>query len=461
MKNDGKRRDSTTDFFLKVINREKSKSEHKSSTFKSNEDRQKGETIINGVITIMNFINTTLDKMLQSALSVKILSLLLAGVLVFTVSGGVDNLFSSPTSGDVVDSVAIETVGLDDDFVVAGLPKTASIGLVGSSLDIYTAKLSNDYGLYVDLSGLGEGEHTVALNASGLPSNLDVFIVPQTVTVTISQKVTKTFDLGYKFINEDTLDKKYSVSVDSIEHESVEVRGSQDNIDKIYQVCALIDLEGVEDSFTQECKVEAFDRSGEKLDVQIIPSSVKAYCSVSTYSKTVPLVPEYSGNTVEGYAVDMVQFKKDEVKIYGSETQLKNINEIKVKIDITDLAADRNFKDLKLIKPTGVNKMSFNEIDASVKVVPAISRVFENIDIEVVNGDADNVRFNDTSQVAIQVSGKAEKINALTEENIHASIDVEGLEKGKHEVQVDVELDDKMMQFAFASANKITITIKK
>ena len=224
MKNDGKRRDSTTDFFLKVINREKSKSEHKSSTFKSNEDRQKGETIINGVITIMNFINTTLDKMLQSALSVKILSLLLAGVLVFTVSGGVDNLFSSPTSGDVVDSVAIETVGLDDDFVVAGLPKTASIGLVGSSLDIYTAKLSNDYGLYVDLSGLGEGEHTVALNASGLPSNLDVFIVPQTVTVTISQKVTKTFDLGYKFINEDTLDKKYSVSVDSIEHESVEVR---------------------------------------------------------------------------------------------------------------------------------------------------------------------------------------------------------------------------------------------
>ena len=450
MKNDGKRRDSTTDFFLKVINREKSKSEHKSSTFKSNEDRQKGETIINGVITIMNFINTTLDKMLQSALSVKILSLLLAGVLVFTVSGGVDNLFSSPTSGDVVDSVAIETVGLDDDFVVAGLPKTASIGLVGSSLDIYTAKLSNDYGLYVDLSGLGEGEHT-----------LDVFIVPQTVTVTISQKVTKTFDLGYKFINEDTLDKKYSVSVDSIEHESVEVRGSQDNIDKIYQVCALIDLEGVEDSFTQECKVEAFDRSGEKLDVQIIPSSVKAYCSVSTYSKTVPLVPEYSGNTVEGYAVDTVQFKKDEVKIYGSETQLKNINEIKVKIDITDLAADRNFKDLKLIKPTGVNKMSFNEIDASVKVVPAISRVFENIDIEVVNGDADNVRFNDTSQVAIQVSGKAEKINALTEENIHASIDVEGLEKGKHEVQVDVELDDKMMQFAFASANKITITIKK
>lgn len=459
-KND-KRRDSTTDFFLKVISKEKSKNENKSIHHKNNEERQKGERIINGVITIMNFINTTLDKMLQSTVSVKILSLLLAGVLVFTVSGGVDNIFSSPTSGDYIDSVPIEVEGLDDDFVVAGLPKTASIGLVGSSLDIYTAKLSNNYSLYVDLSGLGEGEQTVTLNARDFPSNLEVFIVPQTVTVTISQKVTKTFNLGYKFINEDKLDEKYSVSVDSIEHESVEVRGSQDNIDKIYEVAALIDLDGVEDSFTQECKIKAFDRSGEVLDVQIIPSTVKAYCSVSNYSKTVSLVPEYSGNTAAGYAVDTVEFKKKEVKIYGSETQLKNIDSIKVKIDISDLQADRSFKDLKLIKPTGVNKMSFDTVDGSVKIVPAISRVFEDIDIEVKNGEASNVRFNDTSKVAIQVSGKAEKINALTEENIHASIDIEGLEKGKHEVQVDVELDDKMMQFAFASANKINITIRK
>lgn len=461
MNKNNKRRDSTTDFFLKVISKEKSKNENKSIHHKNSEERQKGERIINGVITIMNFINTTLDKMLQSTVSVKILSLLLAGVLVFTVSGGVDNIFSSPTSGDYIDSVPIEVEGLDDDFVVAGLPKTASIGLVGSSLDIYTAKLSNNYSLYVDLSGLGEGEQTVTLNARDFPSNLEVFIVPQTVTVTISQKVTKTFDLGYKFINEDKLDAKYSVSVDSIEHESVEVRGSQDNIDKIYEVVALIDLDGVEDSFTQECKIKAFDRSGEELDVQIIPSTVKAYCSVSNYSKTVSLVPEYSGNTAEGYAVDTVEFKKTEVKIYGSETQLKNIDSIKVKIDISDLQADRSFKNLKLIKPTGVNKMSFDTVDGSVKIVPAISRVFEDIDIEVKNGEASNVRFNDTSKVAIQVSGKAEKINALTEENIHASIDIEGLEKGKHEVQVEVELDDKMMQFAFASANKISITIRK
>lgn len=460
-KKDDERRDSTTDFFLKFINREKTNAENERSSHKAKDDHQKGEKIINGVITVMNLINSTLDKMLQSTLSVRILSLLLASIMVFTVNGSLDNLFSSPTSGDYIKDVPIEVEGLNDEFVVAGIPETASIGLVGSSLDIYVAKLSDNYGIYADLSGLGEGEQTVTLKARNFPAGLEVLIVPPTVTVTISQKVTKTFDLDYEFSNEDKLDKEYSVSVDSLEHENVEVSGSQDTIDKIYKVAAIIDLEGIEDSFTQNCEIRAFDRSGEELDVEITPATVKVSCSVSSYSKTVPLVPEYSGNTIDGYAVDSVKFEKNEVKIYGDEKQLKDINDIKVKIDISDLAADRNYKDLKLIKPTGVNKMSFSTVDGTVTIVESISRVFENIEIEIKNGDESNVRFNGDSTVAIQVSGKAEKINALTEKNIHAYIDVAGLEKGRHQVQVDIELDDATMQYAFASANTITITIKK
>lgn len=454
-------RDSTTDFFLKFINKEKAKEEKESFVHKTIEDHQKGEKIINGALTVLNLINSTLDKMLQSSLSLKILSLILSVILVITVNGGISNLFSSPTSGDYIEDIPIQIEGLDDDYVVSGLPETASVALLGSSLDIYAAKMTSNYSIYADMSGLGEGEQTVTLKARDFSSNLEVLIAPQTVTVTISRKVTKTFELGYQFVNEDKLDKKYSVSVDSIEHDSVEVRGSQDNIDKIYEVCAMIDLDGIEDSFTQESKVKAFDRAGHEIDVQIIPSTVKTHCSVSTYSKTVPLIPEYSGNIVEGYVVEDIEFKKNEVKIFGDETDLKNVNYIKVKVDISDLSANRNYKDLKLIKPTGVNKMSFDTIDASVSIVPGISRVFENISIDVINGEKTNVRFNDTSQVAIQVSGVPDEINVMTEDDIHAYIDIAGLKKGRHVVQVDVELDNKMMQYSFASANKINITIKK
>ena len=72
------------------------------------------------------------------------------------------------------------------------------------------------------------------LKSEGFPTNLQVMIVPQTVNVKITQKYTETFELGYDFINEDKIDSKYSVSVESMEHQQVEIRGSQDIICLLY-----------------------------------------------------------------------------------------------------------------------------------------------------------------------------------------------------------------------------------
>ena len=47
------------------------------------------------------------------------------------------------------------------------------------------------------------GDHTIELKSEGFPTNLQVMIVPQTVSVKITQKYTETFELGYDFINED------------------------------------------------------------------------------------------------------------------------------------------------------------------------------------------------------------------------------------------------------------------
>ena len=218
------------------------------------------------------------------------------------------------------------------------MPETVSVGLVGPSIDIYNAKLMKNYEIYADFFGNRGRWADSRIEIKKIFSNdLEVLIVPQTVTVTVSQKVTKNVSLGYRFKNEDSLKDKHSVSVDSIEHSEVEVRGSQDNIDNVYSVEAVIDLKGVTDSFTQECKVKAFDRSGKALNVSVIPSTVKVDCSLSNYSKTVPLVPEYTGNVANGYAIDQMTFSKDKVKIYGDESKLKDINNIKVKVDVSDL----------------------------------------------------------------------------------------------------------------------------
>ena len=70
-KKDQEHRDSTTDFFLKFISKEKENPEkleekHLTTQMINAEIDSKGESFVNGAIKVMNFINSTLDKMLQS-----------------------------------------------------------------------------------------------------------------------------------------------------------------------------------------------------------------------------------------------------------------------------------------------------------------------------------------------------------------------------------------------------------
>ena len=86
-KNNQEHRDSTTDFFLNFISKEKEKpkTEEKHITSQSINDEidSRGRAFVNGAIKVMNFINSTLDRMLQSGLSLKILSFILATILLF------------------------------------------------------------------------------------------------------------------------------------------------------------------------------------------------------------------------------------------------------------------------------------------------------------------------------------------------------------------------------------------
>lgn len=369
------KKDSTTDFFLEFMSKEKreTRKENKKkneTNFNDEENLDKKEKIAKIIYQAINTVNSALDKMLQSNLSIKILSFLLAAILLFTVRGSFDAMLTSPTSGDYIDDVPIQVENLQSDYEVIGLPSEVSVGLVGSSVDMYATKLTKSYSVYVDLAGLGEGEHTIELKARDFNSNLKVLIVPQTVTIRIAQKVTRTFDLQSRLINTSKLDSTYSVSVDSMAHDSVEVRGTQDALDNINSVQALVDVSGVTKAFSQDAVIRAYDRSGERVNVEIVPETVSVSCSVSTYSKVVPIIANYTGKVANGYGVDNVEFSKNEVRIYGDKSKLSTVEYVSVDIDISDLTDEKEYTKLVLNSVDGINRMSLDTVDATVSVSP-------------------------------------------------------------------------------------------
>ena len=155
------KKDSTTDFFLNFITRQKSeqKDEEKTTTSKVVDDTVKvRDKAFELFYHMINSLNIFLDRMLQSNLSMKVLSFVMAVVLLFTITGGIDNIFSTPNGGDYLYDVKIDTEGLQSDYDVVGLPETVNVALVGPSLDIYSTKISKKYKVVADFSTLGEGE---------------------------------------------------------------------------------------------------------------------------------------------------------------------------------------------------------------------------------------------------------------------------------------------------------------
>ena len=115
--------DSTTEFFLKVVQKEKEKNSRENSPTKENINTTKTKTI-DTVRRFYNYINKTLDKILSSKMSIMVLSLIMAGVLFWSIagsSGGKDNL-ANPTSGATLDNVPVQIEGLNKSLEISGVP---------------------------------------------------------------------------------------------------------------------------------------------------------------------------------------------------------------------------------------------------------------------------------------------------------------------------------------------------
>lgn len=470
-------KDSTTDFFLKFITRQKEDKENDkekvkekvkdtSAEIKIEESSSKDKAVIS-LLKGVNNLNILLDKMLSSKISIKILSFVMTVLLVFVINGGsIDSVLSSPTGGERLNDVPIQIEGLGDQFEVTGISESVDVMLIGPTFDIYTTRVSNDYEVFVDLTNFVEGEYEVEYRYRNFSPRLDVFITPERVTIKVSPKVTETFTLGYQFISEDSLDEEQSVAVTNMEHQEVEIRGSQDKIGTIFSVDAIIDLQKVSNAdgkFTQEAEIVAFDRSGEEVDVEIIPSVVNVECQISSYSQEVTLVPNIVGYLQDGYSVAKVELEETKIRIYGDEDRIKNIEALPVNIDVSGYGDSQIRRNVVIDKVEGVNKLSITEIQIIVDIENTATKVVDNIPITILNNTHDfNVLFSIGEELAsIDVTGATSILENISASDFKVTIDLDGLEEGKNLAYVNILATNYLLEYVLISKDRLIITLER
>lgn len=406
------------------------------------------------------FFSSWIDRILFNQRNGKIISLLLALVLYVAINFNMGEvIFENPvTSGVTISSIPVTVISNDEVYEISGIPTDVKAFVVGDLSDITLIRTQKAYSVVADLSGLLEGTHEVSLIAKDFSSRVEVALQPSTAVVTIQKKVSQHFDLGYDFINTNKMATEYVLSDPLFADSQIIIRASQNTLDKIGIVKALIDVSGITTSFTQDAPVVAYDQDGNRMDVEIMPSTVSANVEVSSPSKSVNIAVIPIGIVPDGKAIESIALDQQSITIYGKESILSTIENIQVPIDASALVSDTSMVvDIPL--PSGIRKSSVNRVNMQITLGEGLDSLVEEVFIQYIN-NVNGYRFTlvdplDT-KTDIQVFGTQTNLDLLTTDDFYVYFDMTNVVEGEQEVSLYLKSFKPLVS---ASLEKQTIKI--
>ncbi len=410
-----------------------------------------------------------LDKLLNKPRFLVYLSLIFAVIAFVIVDSNVINLISSQAE---TITVPVKVIYNDEAYVIEGVPDTIDITISGSREHIYLAKQLGEHDVVLDLTDYtaSDSPYKVDYKYTKSLDNLNYKLSPSYATVIISTKVSQVVTVNHELLNIDELPPELSVKNITLDETEVVVKGSEATLAKIAIVKALVDFkdEGINEAGTYNItnsKLVAYDSDGKIIEnVEIVPGSVTATVTLDSYSQSVPIQINTTGQLISGKAISSIQINGTDtysVTIYGDKEDIENIKSYPVTINIDGYGKNsvETFT-LSLQKQSGVRHISVDSLEISVtfgetseKTVTIPSRMTSR---NLTPGLAANVISSET--ISVQVKGVASVISPIDAASISSYVDLAGLGVGIHEVDVQINNVNPLVTYLVSSKIRVEIT---
>ena len=395
-------------------------------------------------------ISSLIDRLFFSRKYLIVVSLVLAILLYLSVNISDSNGFNTPLlSAKTISGLTVNARYNSESFEISGLPTTCEVVLTGDAANVNNAASRRGY---------TEGTHSIKLEAYGYGDNVTATVTPTEAVVTLKRKTTRQFTLGYEYINQNSLDSRYTLGTPVFaDGNVVNIRASEDTLNSIAFVKALIDVSNQSSDFKVEAPLVAYDEQGQVVNAEIVPSTVTASVTVSSPHKTVPIVLNVTGEMEEGLAIDSVQMDHQTTTIYAPESVLAGITSVEVTLDASTLTRNSEIV-VPITLPNGVNSSDVTRVNLTVTVSPEESKVLENVPIIYRNNNQGyGAQDASLTSVNVTVSGSANNIANVTANDIVVFFDVAGLEPGTYDLPLQIEQNTS--NFITCSLDNMTVTI--
>ncbi|MBQ9987653.1 MAG: hypothetical protein IJP28_04670 [Erysipelotrichales bacterium] len=220
-------------------------------------------------------------------------------------------------------------------------------------------------------------------------------------------------------------------------------------MNNIALVKALIDVSDVNGSFEQEAPLVAFDNKGNRIDVDMVPSSVHVSVNVSSPNKTVPIILVPKGEIPNNKAISEITMDQAAITIYAAESVLNAIDNFTVEFDVSEMVSDSSLvASIKL--PSGVKSASISKVNLEVKLVEATTKVIEGIRLSYVGLDSKykfDIVNDEDMDIDVEITGSPERVEAITAEDLEVYVDMSKVGTGQRTLEVFVKGSDNLLKY--------------
>lgn len=385
-----------------------------------------------------------MNHFLNNKKAVVILSIIIAVLLwMYVVTDQNPRLFDTieDVPVDLIGEEVLEEKGL---VMVDSQEYRVDIRVYGRRNDIIAINRENIH-VEVDVSQLNsQGSHYLPISISGVPEEIEISgKSPEAIEINLDRIVIQDRQVKVNIIGSPAQGRAYMYY--DLSPKTVQIEGPENELNDIQDIVANVDISGATADITKNVSLRAINNGGQEVEgIKITPGSVDITVSIET-TKTVPISENIVGELPEGYEISSIELEPKEIIIGGNEGKLNTIEHILTDEIHVEERTESFEEEIRLILPSGIKVMNQNQtVTVKVNIKPYEQTTIEKQNINVVNL-AEELAIQENiinKPVEITISGKESAINALNEENILPYIDVEGLEKGQHDVSLQLDLPE-------------------
>ncbi|MFC6994360.1 CdaR family protein [Streptococcus loxodontisalivarius] len=244
------------------------------------------------------------------------------------------------TYTNTIEDVPIDIKYDSDNYFISGYSYQTTVYLTSTNRVKLDSEINSDtrsFKVVADLSDASSGTTTAKLKVTNLPSGMTATVSPDTISVTIGKKVSKTFKVVGN-VNDDQIADGYALKKVSVDTDEVTVVSDESTMSQIDHVVANLPEDQVLDSnYSGNVTLQAVSADGTVLASVIDPAKVGLSVTVKRLSKTVPVRIEQTGSLSSDLSSITTKASQDTVTIYGNQDALDAISEVVGQVDISDV----------------------------------------------------------------------------------------------------------------------------